>query len=125
MLTFIRIMLPAPIGIVSGQSTRRSRPGRHIPAADEKERGPRPWQRELDRLARRRGTGPEIGSPSGSEQAPPPPAPLPKGPQWKQGTLTDLKIWWGKATVYRAPDQSALNRFAPAPSRKRNRWQQF
>jgi len=139
MLTFIRIRLPNLIA-ANAKVDRMRAMSMHKPAQPEAEPVHNPWAGELQRL--RRGLRSEtdqvrfgvVPSTKPVEPAPPPPPPLPTSanlanqptPQHtKQGTLTDLKIWWGKATIYKTPDPRELARFAPSASKKKNRWMQF
>jgi hypothetical protein len=135
MLTFIRIRLPN-LTLQSGTVDRMRSMSERKPTESEPEPelAHNPWHGELERLQRglRSDTDQSrFGIHPGSrpiEPAPPPPPPLPKvNPvqQLRQGTLTDLKIWWGKATVYKTPEPSELTRFAPVPPKKSNRWLQF
>jgi hypothetical protein len=78
-----------------------------------------PWERELARLALPR--DPNERRRHLRSQLPRPSADLEKS-QRKQGTLTDLKIWWGQATSPTKPATPDLGSFAPAPSKRRSRW---
>lgn len=130
MLTFIRIHLPVLTAVRSGP-INRLRQHRSKVDIDEIEAVGNPWRSELVRLQRSlRGENDQarFGVMAGSAPAhpvPPPPPPLPASKPPKQGTLTDLKIWWGKATVYQTPDPRQLSQFSPAPPKKKNRWLQF
>ncbi len=139
MLTFIRIRLPM---LTANHPIRHDRKKVLVhsevtqiaePAAEKTDEQTvhNPWRGELERLKCglrsdtdqvRFGVTPS----NSSSQAPPaPPPPLPPAIQLRQGTLTDLKIWWGKATLYKAPDPQELAKFAPVPAKKSNRWMQF
>lgn len=78
-----------------------------------------PWERELARLAlprdpneRRRFLRSQLPKPSANLEP----------SQKKQGTLTDLKVWWAQATSPAKPATPDLGSFAPAPSKRRSRW---
>lgn len=132
MLTFIRIHLPDLRPTHPGMLRRMRALGTRKPADSKSPAQPNPWHCELERLQRGLRSDTDqvrfgvTASSTPSQPAPPPPPPLPLAqPANKQGTLTDLKIWWGKATIYKSPDPQELAKFAPAQSRKRNRWMQF
>ena len=131
MLTFIRIHLPSMTLASPGAVDRIRALAHRKPADPEPEPVQNPWKGELDRLKkglRSETDQAKFGISGGYQPIEPPPAPpppLPPAQQFKRGTLTDLKIWWGKATVYKTPDPRELNRFAPVAPKKKNRWLQF
>jgi hypothetical protein len=45
-----------------------------------------------------------------------------KPPSLHQGTLTDLKVWWGKALAPYKPREIDLKSFAPPPKKRPNHW---
>ena len=118
MFTFIRLALT---NALSGT--------RHIDIDHVDEISPRddvqqgnPWRQELDRLANcPDGLTGTSRRPSGSYL--PKPQAVPRKLPPKAGTITDLKVWWGKAiTTYRPPTNVDVTNFAPPPERKRNHW---
>lgn len=117
MFTFIRL---AAIQVLGGNQRHvQIEPQDEVPQELGEEQL-HPWQRELDRLAHKKG---DLTStkrrPNGSYL----PKPQSEGKQIpKAGTLQDLKVWWGKSTTTYIPPKVDVSNFTPQVERKRNRW---
>ena len=81
-----------------------------------------PWEKELYRLAARPDGKPSQYSNKVFGSQLPKPRQSEGKAQSKQGTLTDLKIWWDKSMALASKDGMDLTTFAPPPAKKRNHW---
>ena len=115
MFTFIRV-LTRPL-------RRQPAPSEPSQQCQDEDSPHNPWQGELERLALHQNDNPDPRKDRRFKQSYA--ADQPAGPRLKQGTLTDLKAWWGKAITSYTPPPSPLSSFAPPPVKKTNRWNQF
>jgi hypothetical protein len=119
MFTFVRIL--------TRNTAQKSEPDHPCRQNDTSEETPealpaRPWQQELDRLAGCQCA--ESEWPKSKYRSSGHPIELPNKPI-RQGTLTDQKVWWGRALHHNtiAPEQGFATQYR-RPPKTINHWQQ-
>jgi len=125
MFTFIKIAYHQALhGRNVEKIGRRPVIGHHVPPQSEDDDLLNPWETELSRIATNRG---EQAVPIKHYKGKLPRPEIPARPEneisGRQGTLTDLKIWWGNASAAK-PGEIDIKSFAPAPRRHQTRWWQ-
>ncbi|MBI4533240.1 MAG: hypothetical protein HY711_04765 [Candidatus Melainabacteria bacterium] len=125
MFTFLRISSDQTNRVYRQQSSALNSPAKQVLPNKQSEVKPlNPWEKELYRLAARTEAklNPYSNKAFGGQ--------LPKPRQYgekvhaKQGTLTDLKIWWGKSMALSSTGSIDLTTFAPPPVKRPNHWYQ-
>jgi hypothetical protein len=115
MFTFIRLGYNRVLNKSANTPTRVATP---------KNPGKEPWKEELYRLASERNckkaevAGPNLANVLHNKPRPMAASPMPKG------TITNLKVWWGKAIAPYKPKEVDITTFAPPPKKHPNHWQQ-
>lgn len=86
--------------------------------------GKAPWQEELYRLASQRNHHQSLTtSPHLADALTKPVHPATYKPL-ANGTITNLKVWWGKSIAPYKPKDVDITTFAPAPKKHPNPWRQ-